>query len=285
MDRPARYTRKTMTRAEALRIFELDDRRTQEEVRAAYRELVKVWHPDRFANDPDLRAKADRRLQDINRAYAVLQDGAQTVEPLREPTPPPPRAATPPQPAAPPPAATPRSAAHSTPRRADQWIRAHWSLALLVTVGLLTGAAVVGIVLMVVGPTRQAPAPRPISGTDLLASPLAGDGSLVVMNADGRDAVLVFVDSGVPTRAVYIRAGERLQMLDVAPGAHHIWVAAGQGWRRDHFATDQMFQEIAEPLTFPNDASAPPTITIAARGTDTRTPLRARSSFILNTRR
>ena len=272
-----------MTRTEALRIFELDHRRTQEEVRAAYRELVKVWHPDRFANDPDLRAKADRRLQDINRAYAVLQDGVQTVEPPREPTPPP-RAATPPHAAEPPPAATPRSPAQAPPRRADQWIRVHRSLALLVIGGLFAGAAVVGIVLMVVGRTQQAPPPRPISGTDLLATPLAGDGSLVVMNADGRDAVLVFVDSGVPTRAVYIRAGERLQMLDVAPGPHHIWVAAGQGWSRDHFATDQMFQEIEQPLTFPNDASAAPTITIAARGTDT-TPLRARSSFILNARR
>lgn len=266
-----------MTRGEALRIFELDDRRTQEEVRAAYRELVKVWHPDRFANDPDLRAKADRRLQDINRAYAVLQDGDGTVEPPREPTPPP-RAATPAH------TPTPRTAADSTPRPADRSTRRRWSLALLVTVGLFTGAAVVGIVLTVVGPT-QAPAPRPISGTDLLAAPLAGNGSLVVMNADGRDAVLVFVDSGVPTRALYIRAGERLQMLDVAPGASGIWVAAGRGWIRDHFATDRMFQEIAEPLTFVNDAAAPQTITIGASDTGTGTQLRARSPFLLNVRR
>src|SRR5262245_611021 len=273
-----------MTRAEALRIFELDDRRTQEEVRAAYRELVKVWHPDRFANDPDLRAKADRRLQDINRAYAVLQDGAQTVEPPREPTPPP-RAATPPHAAAPPPAATPRSPAHSPPRRADQWIRAHRSLALLVIGGLLAGAAVVGIVLTIVGPTQRAPIPRPISGTDLLAAPLAGEGSLIVLNSDGRDAVLVFVDAGVQTRAVYLRAGERLQMLDVEPGAHRIWVAAGRDWIGDHFATDPVFQEIGEALTFANGASEAQAITIAAPEAGTRTPLRARSSFLLHTRR
>jgi len=269
-----------MTRTEALRIFDLDDHRTPEEVRAAYRELVKVWHPDRFAHDPVLRAKADRRLQDINRAYAVLQDGAEAVEPPQGPTPPP-HATTPTH------APTPRTAAQSSPRPGNRSgsTRARWSVGLLVIVGLFTGAAVVGIVVKVLGPTQQAPAPRPISGTDLLAAPLTGDGSLVVMNADGRDAVLVFVASGLPTRAVYIRAGERLQMLDVAPGAHHIWVAAGQGWSRDHFATDQMFQEIEQPLTFPNDPSASPIITIAARGTDTRTPLRARSSFVLNTRR
>ena len=267
-----------MTRAEALRIFDLDDRRTQEEVRAAYRELVKVWHPDRFANDPGLRAKADRRLQDINRAYAVLQDGAETVEPPPEPTPPP-DAATPPH------ATTLHSPAHPAPRRADQSIRARWSLALLVAVGLLIGAAVVGTVLMIVGPTQQAPAPGPISGTDLLAAPLTGDGSLTVLNADRRDAVLVFVDAGVQTRAVYVRAGERLQMLDVAPGAHQIWVATGQGWTRDHFAIDPMFQEIEQPLTFANDPSAPYTITIAAPETGTRTQLRARSTFPLNVRR
>src|SRR5678815_3665980 len=101
-----------MTRAEALRILELDDCRTPEEVRAIYRELVKVWHPDRFANDPGLRAKADRRLQEINRAYAVLQERAETAEPLRKPTPP--------AHASPPHATTPRSADHSTPRATNE---------------------------------------------------------------------------------------------------------------------------------------------------------------------
>jgi hypothetical protein len=266
-----------MTRAEAFQVFELDDRRTQEEVRAAYRELVKVWHPDRFANDPGLRAKADRRLQDINRAYAVLQDRAETVEPPWEPTPPP-HVATPPQ------GETPRSA-HATPRPAHQSTSTRWSLALLVVGGLFTGAALVGIVLMLVWPTQPAPAPRPISGTDLIAAPSVGEGSLIVQNADSRDAVLAFVDSGVPTRAVYIRAGERLQMLDVAPGAHRIWVATGGGWLRDHFTCDPMFQEIGEPLTFANDTSEPQNITIGTPETGTISQLRARSPFLLSVRR
>jgi DnaJ domain len=282
-----------MTHAEALRIFQLDDRRTPEELRATYRELVKVWHPDRFANDPDLRAKADRRLQEINRAYAVLQDRAETVEPPRKPTPSP--HASPPQ------APTPRSADHSTPRSTDEptpragddstprardeSTPARWSLALLVVIGLLTGAAVVGIILMLVRPAQQAPAPRPISGTDLLAAPLAGEGSLIVLNADGRDAVLAFVDAGVQTRTVYIRAGERLQLLDISPGAYRIWIAAGRDWTGDHFATDPMFHEIGEPLTFVNDPSAPQTITIAGPETATLTRLRARSPFPLNVRR
>jgi len=264
-----------MTRAEAIRIFELDGRCTPEEVRATYRELVKVWHPDRFAHDPGLRAKADRRLQEINRAYAVLQDRRDTVEPPREPTPSS-HVATPAHGAEPRHDTPPRSADHSTSAR--------WSLRTLGIVGLLVGAAVVGIVLMVAWPTQQAPPPRPISGTDLLAAPSEGNGSLIVQNADGRDAVLVFVDAGIQKRAVYIRTGERLQMLDVPPGAYRIWVAAGRGWIRDHFASDPMFQEVAEPLTFAN-ASEPQTITVAAPETGTRTGLRTRSPFLLNVRR
>ena len=273
-----------MTRTEALRIFQLGDRRTPEEVRATYRELVKVWHPDRFAHDPDLRAKADRRLQEINCAYAVLQDRAEAVEPPRRPTPP--------RYTAPPRAATPRSADHSTPRPTDESVprsneqsgTARWSLMLLVVIGLLTGAAIVGFILMIVRPSQAATVRRPISGTDLLAAPLAGEGSLIALNADGRDAVLAFVDAGVQTRAVYIRAGERLQLLDIAPGAYRIWIAAGRDWTGDHFATDRMFQEIGEPLTFVN-ASSPQTITIAGPETGTRTQLRARSPFPLNVRR
>jgi hypothetical protein len=228
-----------------------------------------------------LRAKADRRLQEINRAYAVLQEHPPTVETPREATPPPHVATQPsgetPRDATPrPPVATPRSGTGT------QSTRARWSLVPLVIIGLLIGVSAVGIVLMLVRPSQKAPAP--VSGTDLLAAPSAGDGSLIVLNADNRDAVLVFVDAEVQRRAVYIRGGEQLQMLDIPPGAYRIWIAAGRGWSRDHFATDPMFQEVDEPLRFAND-SAPQTITIAAPGTGTRTPLRTRAPFLLNVRR
>jgi DnaJ domain len=275
-----------MTRAEALRIFELDDHCTQEQVRAAYRELVKVWHPDRFVNDADLRAKADRRLRQINVAYAVLQDRAEPFETPREAT-------------RPPHLSTPPSQTHSE--------RTRWSRARLVTIGGLTTATLIGMVTMLVRsqPTAEPPertgdatpevrvddaAPRtpaafrPLSGTDLLAVAVARGGSLIVLNTDRRDAVLVFVRAGVQTRAVYIRAGERLQMLDVEPGTYRIWIAGGRTWSHDHFATDQMFQELDEPLTFAKDDAAPQTIVIAAPGTDTRTLLRVRSPFPLNLR-
>jgi hypothetical protein len=44
-----------------------------EEIRTAYLDLVKVWHPDRFQGDPRLRRKAERQLQEINLAYEALQ--------------------------------------------------------------------------------------------------------------------------------------------------------------------------------------------------------------------
>jgi hypothetical protein len=45
---------------------------TEKDIKAAYRVLVKVWHPDRFQGDPALRGVAEAKLQEINSAYAFL---------------------------------------------------------------------------------------------------------------------------------------------------------------------------------------------------------------------
>lgn len=44
-----------------------------EEIKHAYRDLAKVWHPDRFPNDPHLQQKAQEKLKEINAAYKILQ--------------------------------------------------------------------------------------------------------------------------------------------------------------------------------------------------------------------
>ena len=62
-----------MTEREALRLLHLDDGCSQDQLRRAYLDMVKVWHPDRFQSDAQLRAKAERTLQSINDAYALLQ--------------------------------------------------------------------------------------------------------------------------------------------------------------------------------------------------------------------
>ncbi len=43
-----------------------------DEVKQAYRDLVNVWHPDKYATNPRLRAKAEEQLKQINMAYDVL---------------------------------------------------------------------------------------------------------------------------------------------------------------------------------------------------------------------
>jgi hypothetical protein len=44
-----------------------------ETVRQAYKTQVKFFHPDRFTDDPDQRQIAEKRLKEVNAAYAALQ--------------------------------------------------------------------------------------------------------------------------------------------------------------------------------------------------------------------
>lgn len=47
-----------------------------DEIKQAYRDLVRVWHPDRFAHDERLRLIAQDKLKEINGAYERLQANA-----------------------------------------------------------------------------------------------------------------------------------------------------------------------------------------------------------------
>jgi hypothetical protein len=48
---------------------------TPEEVKQAYRDLVKVWHPDRFAeNDTRLKKKAEEQFEKVHAAYSHLRE-------------------------------------------------------------------------------------------------------------------------------------------------------------------------------------------------------------------
>lgn len=62
-----------MTVARALRLLDVDLEASDADLKASYRDLVRVWHPDRFEGDARLRAKAADRLSDINAAYRFLQ--------------------------------------------------------------------------------------------------------------------------------------------------------------------------------------------------------------------
>jgi len=58
-------------RAAALKTLELSPAATPDDIKTAYRELVKVWHPDRFP-DASLKARAEAKLKEINAAYEKL---------------------------------------------------------------------------------------------------------------------------------------------------------------------------------------------------------------------
>jgi DnaJ-class molecular chaperone len=53
-------------------VLDLDPSPSPAEVQQAYRDLVQVWHPDRFAHNPRLQQKADAKMRAINAAYARL---------------------------------------------------------------------------------------------------------------------------------------------------------------------------------------------------------------------
>jgi hypothetical protein len=46
---------------------------SRDDVKKAYRDLSKVWHPDRFIGDPALQRKAEEQLKAINDAYRHLE--------------------------------------------------------------------------------------------------------------------------------------------------------------------------------------------------------------------
>jgi TonB family protein len=62
------------------RTLEVEPGASLEEIRQAYRDQTKVWHPDRFPNDIRLHKKAEGKLKQINLAYQRLC-GRGTYEP------------------------------------------------------------------------------------------------------------------------------------------------------------------------------------------------------------
>ncbi len=58
---------------EALATLGLPPRATRDQIHSAYRDLVQVWHPDRFAHNPRLQDAAQAKLREINKAYDLLE--------------------------------------------------------------------------------------------------------------------------------------------------------------------------------------------------------------------
>jgi hypothetical protein len=69
----------------ALQTLELDQFASGEEIKQAYKDLVIVWHPDRFLHNPRLRQKAEEKLKCFNQAYEQLK-GWQQAHSAHSPT-------------------------------------------------------------------------------------------------------------------------------------------------------------------------------------------------------
>lgn len=55
---------------------------TVAEVTAAYRVLVQIFHPDRYADAPEaVRREAERQMKDLNEAYALARRGPSALGP------------------------------------------------------------------------------------------------------------------------------------------------------------------------------------------------------------
>jgi len=62
-----------MERNECYQTLGLEYGASAVEVKTAYRDLAKVWHPDRFTVDPRLQERASEMMKRINLAYETLQ--------------------------------------------------------------------------------------------------------------------------------------------------------------------------------------------------------------------
>jgi len=66
----------TISEAEILRCFktlELDPDASLDEVRKAFRKIVKIWHPDLFNGSPKLKDRGEEKLKAVNSAYAAIK--------------------------------------------------------------------------------------------------------------------------------------------------------------------------------------------------------------------
>lgn len=282
-----------MTESEAWRVLNLEPGTPADQVRQAYLDLVKVWHPDRFEHDARLREKASQSLQRVNEAYAILQGRRLGTAPSPR-TPPatqghtsPPQA--PPSPSQPDPPAAPPGA---TP---------FWTRRTVLAIGGGTACGVIlALALLARGPAPVLPAPpapsgsdiplpssararaeprsdprselRPESGADLRPGGTRGQAALAIENRIRADAVVELTGASAAARAWYVRSGEKITLLDLASGEYRVRVLTGRGWDGRAFGDPVGFLVRREPLVLAaRPREAPPAVTVTGAGREFET--------------
>lgn len=54
-------------------LLEVSPSASAEEIQKSFRELIKVWHPDRFADQPELQRRATQKTSELTRAFQWLR--------------------------------------------------------------------------------------------------------------------------------------------------------------------------------------------------------------------
>jgi curved DNA-binding protein CbpA len=62
-----------MNLKKSFEILEIGLDATEAEAKQAYKDLVAVWHPDRFSHNPRLRRKAEEKLKEANLAFETVK--------------------------------------------------------------------------------------------------------------------------------------------------------------------------------------------------------------------
>lgn len=58
-------------------VLGIDEDADEREVHSAYRRLAQIYHPDRYTEaTPEVRAEAERKMQDLNAAYTTMLNTA-----------------------------------------------------------------------------------------------------------------------------------------------------------------------------------------------------------------
>jgi hypothetical protein len=103
-----------------------------------------------------------------------------------------------------------------------------------------------------VGDTRpgSATAQRPATGSDILPASRTGGGTLILQNVGDLDSVIVLADETTYTRAVYVRAGERVTIPNVAAGTYEVLMMLGSNWNGGRFTGMPLYQTLDRAVEF-----------------------------------
>jgi hypothetical protein len=66
---------------QGFKILEIRETNSPEEIKRAYRDLIAIWHPDRYVHNPRLHQKANEKVKELNRAYHTVMSSLDPGKP------------------------------------------------------------------------------------------------------------------------------------------------------------------------------------------------------------